>query len=98
MSGYENKPGSGKLFKREKRSRNSPDWGGPFYESIGGVLVEREISAWENTSKKGDKYFSVSVKDKFVPNNGQPPAERRDDFPPPIKDADKAFDDEIPGW
>jgi uncharacterized protein (DUF736 family) len=95
---YENKPGSGKLFKREKRGPNSPDWGGPFYETIGGVLVEREISAWENSSKKGDKYFSVQVKDKFVPTRIGPPVERarEADFPQPTKAAGKDIDDEIP--
>jgi uncharacterized protein (DUF736 family) len=93
---YENKPGSGKLFKREKRGPNSPDWGGPFFETIGGVLVEREISAWENSSKKGDKYFSVQVKDKFVPTRIGPPVGR--ELPEPVKSADKTFDDQEIPW
>lgn len=91
---YENKPGSGKLFKREKRGPNFPDWGGPFYEMLNGALVEREISAWENTSKKGEKYFSVQVKDKFVPSRVgppvEPPADPPKDYPP--------LDDKIPEW
>ena len=90
MSAYENKPGSGKLFKREKRGPNSPDWGGPFFETIGGVLVEREISAWENSSKKGDKYFSVQVKDKWVSNRIGPKVE------PPKRDDDPVPNDDIP--
>lgn len=91
---YENRPGTGKLFKREKRGPNYPDWGGPFFETIGGVLVEREIAAWEKSSKNGEKYFSVQVKDKFEPNRSQPTVGR--ELPGPVKSTDKAFNDEIP--
>lgn len=83
MSQYENKPMTGALFKREKRSDRAPDYAGPFYGPDG---EELEVSAWLKKSKKGETYMSVSVKEKWKPTQRQepapqaaPPAEELDD-------------------
>jgi uncharacterized protein (DUF736 family) len=88
MSGYENKPNTGCLFRNDKRSEKAPDWRGPYYDEIGGEVVEREIAAWERTSKSGKAYLSIKVGDRFVPNAGtnvpnreQPPQQEREDLP-----------------
>lgn len=80
---YENKPGTGALFKNEqKKSDKHPDLRGPFYESIEGETVEREISAWVRKSKKGQTYLSLQVRDKFVPSRTEAPSEEpNDDIP-----------------
>lgn len=87
---YENKPGTGALFKREKRGEKQPDYSGPFYEAVGNGVVERQIAAWSRRSKKGEEYLSIQVSDKFEPRRVGPPLEK------PPRDDDPPHDD--PGW
>lgn len=87
---YENKPGTGCLFRNERKQKEThPDYRGPFYEKVGDGVVEREISAWEKQSKNGTKYLWFKVGDKFVPNRIGPPLE------PPAKE-EPPFSDTIP--
>jgi uncharacterized protein (DUF736 family) len=61
MSNYEQKDGSGALFKnREKETDNHPDYRGSI--KIGGV--EYWLSAWLKESGKGTKYMSLSAQPK----------------------------------
>lgn len=61
MSNYEQKDGSGALFKNsEKESENHPDYRGSI--KIGGT--EFWLSAWLKTSAKGTKYMSLSAQPK----------------------------------
>lgn len=83
---YENKPGTGALFRqKDKRSENAPDYKGPFYETVDGQVIEREIAGWIKTSKAGKPYLSIKVGDKFVP------AARAEQKPDPVP-----FNDEVP--
>ena len=91
---YENKPGSGALFKRDKKGERQPDYSGPYYEQVGDGVVERQIAAWIRKSKKGETYLSIQVTDRFEAKRVGPPIEA----PKPDKDAGKDFDNEIPGW
>lgn len=71
---YENKPNTGALFKRDKKSDKAPDYSGPFYGPGG---EEMEIAAWLKKSKAGQTYMSVQVSEKFV---REQPAEQKRDF------------------
>ena len=78
---YENKPGTGALFKNDKKGNDkAPDYRGPIYERIDGDVVERQISAWLRKSKSGQSYMSLQVKDKFVPSQAQAAPAKDDDF------------------
>ena len=65
MSEYENKPGSGALFKRDKKNERQPDYSGPFYEKVGNGVVERQIAAWIRKSRKGETFLSLQVSDRY---------------------------------
>jgi uncharacterized protein (DUF736 family) len=61
MSNYEQKDGSGALFKNhDKESENHPDYRGSI--KIGGT--EYWLSAWLKESAKGTKYMSLSAQPK----------------------------------
>ena len=61
---FQQKPNSGSLFKNNKKSKeNQPDYSGSCL--IGGQ--EMKIGAWLKTSKKGEKFFSMS----FQPSQQQ---------------------------
>lgn len=62
MSNYENKPGTGAIFKNNKTNDKQPDYRGTIYDLNG---KECNISLWIHTSEKGNKYFSVSIQDLF---------------------------------
>jgi uncharacterized protein (DUF736 family) len=82
---YENRPGDGVLFKNERKtSDKQPDYKGVYYDLIEGGLVERDMAAWVKTSKKGQKFLSIKVTDKFQPERReeQPPAADLDDAIP----------------
>jgi uncharacterized protein YxeA len=74
---YENRPNTGALFKREKRSEKAPDYSGPFYGPNG---EELEVSAWLKKSKKGETYMSLQVKEKFVPQQRAETKPQPDEF------------------
>jgi uncharacterized protein (DUF736 family) len=82
MSDYDNTRNRGALFKNEDRTdeNKQPDYRGSL--NIGGV--DHWLSAWVNTSKKGTKYMSLSVKPKDA-ESARPKESARTDF-----------DDEIP--
>lgn len=62
MSNYENKPGSGAIFKNNKQNEKQPDYRGTIYDLSG---KECSISLWLKTSEKGTKYFSVSIQEAY---------------------------------
>ena len=84
MSNYDN-TNTGALFRNDKEGNEKrPDYRGQL--DVEGV--EYWVSAWIKTSKKGDKYMSLSI---------QPKEDREDAKPAPKKQADEApFDDDIP--
>jgi len=58
MANYQNKPNKGVLFRNSKRKTDKhPEYAG----SINVNGQEFFLNAWVNESKKGDKYFSMSV-------------------------------------
>jgi hypothetical protein len=62
---FETKPLTGSLFKvKEKNSENSPDFTGNIVDDQGRKF---RISAWNKTSKNGNKYLSLAL----TPDNGQ---------------------------
>ena len=75
---YENKPNTGALFKRDKRSDKAPDYSGPFYGPGG---EELEIAAWLKKSKKGETYMSILVSEKFVPTKREAQERDPDEIP-----------------
>lgn len=59
---YEQKPGTGSIFKNEKKADNHPDYRGSIITPSGEKL---DLSLWLKTSQKGVKYFSVSVQPPY---------------------------------
>jgi len=56
---YEQKPNTGSLFKNHKKSKETqPDYSGSCL--VNGQALQ--IGAWLKTSKKGEKFFSMSFK------------------------------------
>ena len=58
MADYQEKPGQGVAFKKEKTTPNHPDYSGTFLTPSGEKL---QIAIWEKTSAKGTPYFSIAV-------------------------------------
>jgi hypothetical protein len=85
MSDYQQKDGSGALFKNEKKNPSQPDYRGNI--RINGV--DLELAAWIKKSAKGTTYMSL---------NAQPKREReeRKEAPTARQDDPPAFDDDIP--
>ena len=55
---YEHKENKGALFTNEKKDKDThPDYTGQI--NVAGTLYN--ISAWDNKSKSGKKYFGLSV-------------------------------------
>ena len=81
MSNYQPKPGSGSIFKNERKEKESqPDYRGEILTPEGQAL---EISLWVKEGKKG-KFFSASVKPKQERGTKPQPAatyDPNDDIP-----------------
>ena len=59
--GFEQQPGSGALFKNDKRDNpKAPDYRGT--ANIGGVTFE--IAGWIKKTKNGSSFMSLSIKEK----------------------------------
>jgi uncharacterized protein (DUF736 family) len=81
---YEQKEGSGALFKnQEKQSDNHPDYRGNI--RINGQ--DMWLSAWIKTSKSGTKYMSLSAQPK-----------EKKAAPPARGVLTEPFDDDIPAF
>ena len=78
------KPNNGKLFKNKDKvaGDNKPDYSGPWCDERGD---EAQISMWLNTSKKGDRYMNVQVKEKWTPPQ-QAQATQQAPTSPPMPD------------
>ena len=77
MSDFQQKDGSGALFKpkQPKKSDKSPDYTGSI--TVGGK--KHSLAAWIKKSKKGDTYMSLSIgewkeksRDEFQDDSGIP--------------------------
>jgi uncharacterized protein (DUF736 family) len=81
MSEYDN-TNRGALFKNaDKEGDSQPDYKGSI--NVGGQ--EYWLSSWLKTSKKGEKYMSLSVKPKEA---SRQPAQRAQSNPTPYDDSD----------
>lgn len=81
---YEQRDGSGALFKNVKQKDTHPDYKG----NIRIAGVDYELAAWIKKSAKGTTYMSL---------NAQPKRERTERTEaPPARQDDPVFDDEIP--
>lgn len=73
MADYQEKPGQGVAFKKEKTTPNHPDYSGTFLTPSGEKL---QIAIWEKTSAKGMPYFSIAVSEpreqKPAPQTARP--------------------------
>ena len=92
MTDFDN-TNSGALFKNDKDGNESrPDYKGSI--NVGGV--DFWISSWIKTSKKGQKYMSLSVQPKEETHQ-QGVANAQQVMQPSIPaDAQDQFDDDIP--
>lgn len=80
---YEQKDGSGALFKNQKQKESQPDYRGNL--RIAGV--DYEVAGWIKKSAKGTTYMSL---------NAQLPREKQERKEAPPARQDEPFDDEIP--
>ena len=63
MSNYEQKAGTGAIFKNNKKEKEThPDYNGKILDPNG---KEWELSLWVKKSAAGNSYFSVSVKEPW---------------------------------
>ena len=79
---YEQREGSGALFKNFKKEGKQPDWrGDAMFE---GKMIE--VSGWTKPTSKGGEFISLSIKEKTA---YQPEQETKK--PDPFDDADIPF-------
>lgn len=72
---YENKPGTGALFKNDKKgNEKAPDYTGSFVAHRD-IKAGEEISSalWTTKSKAGMNYFHHKISDKMTPVQAPPP-------------------------
>ena len=79
---YERKPGTGVLFKNEKKqTERHPDYNGTWYDQDG---QDYWLAAWVNVSAAGKKYMSLSlggVKEQQAPQENKNLADFDKDIP-----------------
>lgn len=73
---YEQKSGTGAIFKNNKTSDNHPDYRGSFLTPSGEKL---DIALWVQTSREGTKYFSAAIQEPYHKNEA--PSTKPDDLP-----------------
>jgi hypothetical protein len=81
MSDYQQKPGSGVIFKNEKAEGQQPLYKGKGLDLEGNEI---EIALWVKESKGGNKYFSFRIqypKPKDQPKAAPQPKQDDDDLP-----------------
>ena len=79
---YEQREGSGALFKNFKKEGKQPDWrGDAMFE---GKMIE--VSGWTKPTSKGGEFISLSIKEK---TEFKPAQETKK--PDPFDDADIPF-------
>ena len=66
---FDQKPGTGSIFKNDKKANNHPDYRGQIITPSGEKL---DLSLWLKISQKGVKYFSVSVQPPYNSVPAQP--------------------------
>ena len=92
MTDFDN-TNSGALFKNDKEgNENRPDYKG----SVNVNGVDFWISSWIKTSKKGQKYMSLSVQPKEETHQQGMQQTQQAMQPSVPADAQDQFDDEIP--
>ena len=95
---FENRPGSGALFKSRDREKNpkAPNLrGDALLQLENGELVPIEISAWVKASEKAGRWLSLSVKPKATRQRFDAPSSGRARFNQRVQemgtDMDAAF-------
>ena len=93
---YEQKDGSGSLFKNDKQNENQPDYRGSIRILVTpeqlktatseGVRIDLELASWIRRTKTDKPFMSLKA---------QPKREERKEAPPARQD-DPAFNDDIP--
>ena len=63
---YTNKPGTGVIFKNDKKKETQPDYKGTI--NVDGK--DLDIALWVKEGKKG-KFFSAAIKEKQVKEQGE---------------------------
>ena len=78
MAEFEQRPGSGILFKNNKKPEGSKQ---PDFTGTGKLLdgTEFQVSAWIKEGKSGGKFLSLGFQPPFVPT--QQPPKLDDDMP-----------------
>jgi len=88
---YQHKPGTGSLFRREKKSEKHPNLGGQIMLPNGEL---RWISAWSNKTAAGEPWISLIIGD-VVQGSGQPMTQhsqaKGNGFQPQADDSDIPF-------
>lgn len=80
---FELREGQGTLFKNEKQNDRQPDYKGTIL--IGGTTYE--IVAWEKTSKRGEKFYSLQASLPIEKDEKSVPASYSDTQNTPTKPA-----------
>lgn len=71
MSKYEHKPGTGSLFRNDKKQDKQPDYTG-VYVTDGGVTLR--LAAWVKDGKSG-KFLSLKTSPMEAPKKSAPPVQ-----------------------
>lgn len=82
---YEEKPGTGAIFKNNKLKDTHPEYRGSIITPSGEKL---DVSLWVKESKAGTKYFSAAIQEPYKKQEpaaaqyaSEPPANDSDDLP-----------------
>ena len=65
MADFQDKPNTGVLFPNKKEKENQPDYKGHIFDVN---LKKWDVAVWEKTSKSGNRFLSVSIKEPFKKN------------------------------
>lgn len=78
MSNYETKPGSGAIFKNNRKEKEThPDYNGKIVDPSG---KEWEISLWVKKAEGKTPFFSAAIKEPYKkPEVAQSPQQMLDD-------------------
>lgn len=68
MNKQQKKDNSGAAFPRNSDNPKAPKYSGPV--TVDGT--DYEVSIWQQTSQKGDKYLSLKFGPPYVPKNKKP--------------------------
>ena len=77
MSNYEQKPGTGAIFKNAKKEKDThPDYTGQILAPDGKTW---QIALWVKKSQKGTSYFSAGVSEPYDPGSKPEPSKQAEE-------------------